>query len=125
MDRATPSARTPPLAGLGADWFDPLEDAVRGQVRAFIERLLEEELDATLGRGRYARYLAAKGRRNDHRERRLDTTFGPLVLELSADAAPYPTCINSGRPDPPREGVACQYLQRGHRADAGRPKVSP
>jgi transposase-like protein len=77
-----PSAPTPPLTDLGGDWFDPLEDAVRGQVRAFIERLLEEELEAALGRGRYARDLAAKGHRNGHRERRLDTTFGPLVLAV-------------------------------------------
>ena len=82
MDQAMPSAPTPPLTDLGGDWFDPLEDAVRGQVRAFIERLLEEELEATLGRGRYARDLAAKGHRNGHRERRLDTTFGPLVLAV-------------------------------------------
>jgi putative transposase len=82
VDQATPSAQTPPLTDLGTEWFDPLEDAVRGQVRAFIERLLEEELEAALGRGRYARGLVARGHRNGHRERRLDTTFGPLVLAV-------------------------------------------
>jgi hypothetical protein len=92
MDQATPSAPTPPLTEFGAEWFDPLEDAVRGEVRAFIERLLEEELEAALGRGRYARDRAARGHRNGHRERRLDTTFGPLVLtvpraRLAADEA--------------------------------------
>ena len=92
MDQATPSAATPPLTEFGAEWFDPLEDAVRGQVRAFIERLLEEELEAALGRGRYARDRAARGHRNGHRERRLDTTFGPLALtvpraRLADDAA--------------------------------------
>jgi putative transposase len=59
-----------------------LEDAVRGQVRAFIEQLLEEELEAVLGRGRYQRGLGATGHRNGHRTRRLDTTFGPLVLAV-------------------------------------------
>jgi len=82
MDQATRCASPPPPADLGTDWFDPLEDAVRGQVRALIERLLEEELEAALGRSRYARGLAAKGRRNGHRERRLDTTFGPMVLAV-------------------------------------------
>ena len=82
MDEATPAVTTPPPACLGTDWFDPLEEAVRGQVRAFIERLLEEELEAALGRGRYERGMAAKGHRNGHRERRLDTTFGPLVLAV-------------------------------------------
>ena len=83
MDEATPAVTTTPPACLGTDWFDPLEEAVRGQVRAFIERLLEEELAAALGRGRYERGMAAKGHRNGHRERRLDTTFGPLVLAVA------------------------------------------
>jgi putative transposase len=82
MDEATPAATTTPPVGLGDHWFDPLEDAVRGQVRAFIERLLEEELAAALGRGRYERGAVSKGHRNGHRERRLDTTFGPLVLAV-------------------------------------------
>jgi hypothetical protein len=50
MDKATPARPTTPLSCLGTDWFDPLEEAVRGQVRAFIERLLEEELGALPGR---------------------------------------------------------------------------
>ena len=41
------------LAGDGA--FDPLEDGVRQRVRDFIEAILEEELQAALGRGRYER----------------------------------------------------------------------
>jgi transposase-like protein len=92
MDKAKPAAPATPLTCLDADWFDPLEDAVRGQVRAFIEQLLEEELEAALGRGRYERSPGFKGHRNGHRDRRLDTTFGPLVLavpraRLAADDA--------------------------------------
>jgi putative transposase len=82
MEKATPAATATALTGLDADWFDPLEDAVRSQVRAFIEQLLEEELEAALGRGRYERGPAAKGHRNGRRDRRLDTTFGPLVLAV-------------------------------------------
>jgi putative transposase len=82
MDKATPAAATTPSSCLDSHWFDPLEDAVRGQVRGFIERLLEEELEAALGRARYERDPGSKGRRNGHRERRLDTTFGPLVLAV-------------------------------------------
>jgi putative transposase len=82
MEKATAAAPATPLTCLDADWFDSLEDAVRGQVRAFIEQLLEEELQAALGRGRYERGPAAKGHRNGHRDRRLDTTFGPLVLAV-------------------------------------------
>ena len=92
MDKATPAATATPLTCLDADWFDPLEDAVRGQVRGLIEQLLEEELEAALGRGRYERGPGFKGHRNGHRDRRLDTTFGPLVLAVPrarlADDAP-------------------------------------
>jgi putative transposase len=82
MDETSRTATTTPAIDLGGDWFDPLEEAVRGQVRAFIERLLEEELEAALGRGRYQRRPAAKGRRNGHRERALRTTFGSVQLAV-------------------------------------------
>ena len=50
-ETTTTSAPAPSLG----DWSDPLEDGVRGRVRAFIEAILEEELEAALGRGRYER----------------------------------------------------------------------
>src|ERR671920_2273245 len=82
MEKATPAATATPLTGLDADWFDPLEESVRGQVRSFIEQLLEEELEAALGRGRYERGAASNGRRHGHRPRQLVTTFGPLTLSV-------------------------------------------
>jgi putative transposase len=82
MDETSGAATTTPAGDLGGDWFDPLEEAVRDQVRGFIERLLEEELEAALGRGRYQRRPAAKGRRNGHRERALRTTFGSVQLAV-------------------------------------------
>src|SRR5246500_3838903 len=65
---------------LGADWFDPLEAGIRQRIRSFIENMLEEELAATLGRGRYDRSAAAAGHRNGHRERQLLGTFGPVTV---------------------------------------------
>jgi transposase-like protein len=59
-----------------------LEEAVRSQVRAFIEQLLEEELEVALGRGRYQRGAGSTGRRHGHRPRQLVTTFGPLSLSV-------------------------------------------
>jgi transposase-like protein len=59
-----------------------LEEAVRGRVRAFIEELLEEELEAALGRERYQRGAISNGRRHGHRPRQLITTFGPLTLSV-------------------------------------------
>lgn len=40
----------------GEDWFDPLEMAVRGRIRGFIEEMLEAELESALQRGRYDRH---------------------------------------------------------------------
>ena len=60
----------------------PLEEAVRLQVRGFIEELLEEELEAVLGRGRYERHGTASGHRHGRRPRQLVTTFGPVELSV-------------------------------------------
>src|SRR5277367_3919517 len=35
------------------DWFDPIENMIRGQVRGLIEEMIRGELDATLSRPRY------------------------------------------------------------------------
>jgi transposase-like protein len=82
MKEATPALPSPPSPFAGSEWFDPLEEAVRGQVRWFIEQLLEEELEAALGRGRYERVAGSNGRRHGHRPRQLVTTFGPLCLSV-------------------------------------------
>ncbi len=67
----------------GADWFDPLEEAVRLSVRGFIEGLVEEELALALGgRKRYQRRGRPVGYRNGHRDRQLIGTFGPVTVSL-------------------------------------------
>ncbi|HKX46234.1 MAG TPA: IS256 family transposase [Planctomycetota bacterium] len=82
MNEITPASASGPSPFAGSDWFDPLEEAVRSQVRSFIEQLLEEELEAALGRGRYERGASSNGRRHGHRPRQLVTTFGPLTLSV-------------------------------------------
>jgi transposase-like protein len=77
-----PGLGSAPSPFAGSEWFDPLEEAVRCQVRSFIEALLEEELEAALGRGRYERVAIANGRRHGHRPRQLVTTFGPVTLSV-------------------------------------------
>jgi transposase-like protein len=63
--------------------FDPLEDGVRERVRDFIEAILEEELRAALGRGRYERPAeGARGQRNGHRERQVIGTFGSETVKV-------------------------------------------
>jgi hypothetical protein len=49
------SATTEAQPFRGEDWFDPLETAVRGRIRGFIEEMLEVELEGALQRRRYDR----------------------------------------------------------------------
>ena len=82
MTEAMSTAPASPSPFAGSEWFDPLEEAVRLQVRGFIEELLQEELEVALGRGRYERGEAVKGHRHGRRPRQLVTTFGPLELSV-------------------------------------------
>lgn len=68
------------------DWIDPIETAVRQQVRGFIEGLLQEELETALRRPRYGRSsnvgdaAVAAGHRHGSRTRQLTGTFGKTEL---------------------------------------------
>jgi hypothetical protein len=87
---ATPAAdiKSERPAAAGAGSFDPLEEAVRGKVRTFIEAILEEELEASLSRKRYERHhdgqvpAAVAGHRHGHRERTLTGTFGVVSIRV-------------------------------------------
>jgi transposase-like protein len=65
----------------GDAWFDPIEAGMRDRVRGFIEAMLEEELTAALGRGRYQRG-ESKGHRHGRRERQLLGSFGPVSVSV-------------------------------------------
>jgi putative transposase len=65
----------------GAAWFDPIEAGIRGRIRGLIEELVEQELAAALGRGRYERGGTA-GHRHGHRRRRLTGSFGPVEIAV-------------------------------------------
>ncbi len=80
MEETTATNETQPF--LGEDWFDPLETAVRGRIRGFIEEMLEGELDAALQRGRYDRHGPPRGHRHGHRARQLVGSFGPVTLSV-------------------------------------------
>src|SRR3954447_5073226 len=74
---------------LFADWFDPIETAVRDRVRAFIETMISSELDAALARPRYARRPAGEGgaaevvgHRHGRRTRTLTGTFGATQVSV-------------------------------------------
>ena len=72
------------------DWFDAIEDGVRGRVRGFIETMLEEELAGALSRPRYGRLKPGEdeapppvvGVRHGHRARTLTGTFGQTRIAV-------------------------------------------
>ena len=78
----TTTTQTAALPLLCDDWSDPLEDGIRSRVRDFIEAILEEELEAALGRKRYERGGGGEsaGHRNGHRSREVIGTFGSETI---------------------------------------------
>jgi putative transposase len=90
---------------LGEAWSDPIEAGIRDRIRGFIEELIEEELAAALGRGRYERGRPRRrdgepgsadgppaaetadvapldGHRHGHRERRITGSFGTVEIAV-------------------------------------------
>lgn len=113
MKQVTPAMSAPPSPFAGSEWFDPLEEAVRGHVRSFIEHLLEEELEAALGRGRYERGAVSNGRRHGHRPRQLVTTFGPLNLSV-----PRARLADEAGEQEWKSALLPAYKRLSHRAEA-------
>jgi putative transposase len=75
----------------GTAWFDPIEAGVRDRIRGFIETMLEEELTAALGRGRYRRDSeAVGGYRHGVRHRQILGAFGPLDITVPRGRIPKP-----------------------------------
>lgn len=63
--------------------YDPIEVRLRENIRATIEAVFEEELDAFLGRCRYDRHTnRPMGYRHGHRERQLVDTFGAETVSV-------------------------------------------
>jgi transposase-like protein len=75
-----------PRASLFADWCDAIETSVRERVQVFLTDLISEELEAALGRQRYARQArhagGAAGHRHGSRRRTLLGSFGKVTLAL-------------------------------------------
>src|SRR3982751_1840106 len=113
-DITSPAAGAAETKGfLSEDWFDPLEAGVRTRIRSFIEELLEAELEAALGRKRYARRSTPEtgsgddaarspvsGHRHGHRERSLIGTFGAVTV-----CVPRALCVPRARLATPEGGT--------------------
>jgi transposase-like protein len=81
MDKDSTTAASPEGLFAGDAWFDPIEAGLRGRIRGFIEAMLEEELAAALGGGRYERGQR-RGHRHGKRERQLLGSFGPTTIRV-------------------------------------------
>jgi putative transposase len=97
----------------GPAWFDPIEAGLRGRIRGFIEELVEQELEAALGRGRYERG-GAGGHRHGHRTRWLTGSFGPV--EITGPRARLRAEDGSTREW--RSAVLPRYARRTRQAEA-------
>jgi putative transposase len=90
MEKYSASTAVASPASLGEAWFDPIEIAIRDQIRGFIEALVDEELDQALGRPRYQRRAGSEsgeptprvGYRHGRRQRQLLGSFGPVTLSV-------------------------------------------
>jgi len=97
MTRATTKVDSPLLQNetegrLFDNWIDPVETAIRGRIRGFIEELIHDELDSALARPRYGRSAknskdtadisGAAGHRHGHRPRTLMGTFGKVEINV-------------------------------------------
>jgi putative transposase len=97
----------------GEAWFDPIEAGLRGRIRGLIEELVEQELEAALGRGRYERGGVA-GHRHGHRRRQLTGSFGPV--EIAVPRARLRAEDGSSREW--RSAVLPRYARRTRQAEA-------
>ena len=80
MDETTTTSAPAPSPG---DWSDPIEEGVRGRVRAFIEAILEEGPEAALGRGRCERAdEGPRGWRHGRRDRQVIGTSGAGTVSV-------------------------------------------
>lgn len=61
---------------------DPLDAALRGEMRTLVERLIREELVAALGAGPYERTAERRGDQHSPRERTITTGLGPVTLTV-------------------------------------------
>ena len=87
---ATTATAVPALPG-DDDAFDPIEARLRQNIRATIEALFEEELEAAIGRCRHGRGAGRKGYRHGHRAARSWGPSAPRPCRCRGRASRTPT----------------------------------
>jgi putative transposase len=110
------------------NWFDPIEAALRGRAREFLQALFEVELEETLARSRYARRVklssdnseaapAITGHRHGHRSRSLLGTFGKVEIDMPRARLNTP----DGKTTEWKSRALGAYQRRTLAADASQP----
>src|SRR5919199_844231 len=114
MDKASSKGSAEQGLFAGEAWFDPIEVGLRGRIRGLIEELVEQELEAALGRGRYERAGGAVGHRHGHRTRRLTGSFGSVEI-----AVPRARLVaEDGGTEEWRSAVLPRYARRTRQLEA-------
>jgi transposase-like protein len=92
---------------------DPLSEGIRFRVRGFIEELLNQELDAVLGAGRYERTEGRCGHRNGSKPRELTTSFGKTTFDR-----PRAVVFENGEAVEFQSSIIDRYRRRSREVDA-------
>jgi len=96
--------------GVPAGEEGPLSELAQLGAKLIIQRAVEEEFDAFIGRARYERRPGAPpGKRNGYRPRRLRTAEGEVEVEIPQlrEAAERPGSPGDVRSRSSRKGGAC------------------
>ncbi len=102
-----------PLPVSAQDWANIFTEGARKQVRDFIEELLQEEVTAIIGAGRYARIGSRQGYRNGCRTRDLMTSQGMISLGV-----PRARIASAGEEAEWRSQILPRYQRRARDVDA-------
>jgi transposase-like protein len=92
---------------------DPLSEGIRSKLRGFIEELLNEELDAVLGAGRYERAEGRCGHRNGSKPRELTTSLGKTTFNR-----PRAVLFNGDKKAEHVSTIVDRYHRRSREVDA-------
>ena len=92
---------------------DPLSEGIRSRIRGFIEEMMNEELDAVLGAGKYERVEGRMGYRNGSRPREVTTSFGKTEFDR-----PRAVVFEGGREVEYQSNIVERYRRRSRDVDA-------
>ena len=117
MERIAPSARLEAQGGLDEDG-EHLAELGRLGARLVLQRAVEEEVTAFLGRARYERTSTATGSRNGTRPKPIQTAEGEITIampQVRDTAAQFVSRVISGyeggRPHPTARGTDYRQLR--------------